>query len=95
MLETSNEPEARMPGGDFRVFVQKLKVQGLMVLGLLDDPRWKDVPRNLDHARALIEDLEMLREKTEGNLTEDEEQELDQASEQLREHYMELREQEG
>ena len=36
-----------MPGGDFRLFLQKLRIQGFMVMGLLDNPRFKDVPVNL------------------------------------------------
>lgn len=61
------------PPSDFRLFVQKLAMQGFYALGMIEVP---GAPRpekpNFDIARAVIEDLELLKLKTEGNLGEGE-----------------------
>ena len=69
--------EASLPGGDFRLLVQKLGYQALISLGVLENPLTGERSRNPDGARAVLADLEMLREKTAGNLQPDEEAHLD------------------
>lgn len=59
-------------GGDFRMFLARLGIQGLMSLGQVDNPATGQRHVNLEHARMLVADLEMLRAKTEGNLDEEE-----------------------
>lgn len=65
-----------LPGGNFRLFVQRLGYQGLMSLGVLENPITGDRRVDLDHARMLIEDLAMLAEKTRGNLEDEESEHL-------------------
>lgn len=64
---------ATPPSSEFRIFVQKLAMQGFYALGMIEVP---GAPRpekpNLNVARAVIEDLELLKLKTEGNLGEGE-----------------------
>ena len=64
------------PGGDFRLLVQKLGYQALIGLGVLENPVTGTQDRNVEHARAVLEDLRMLRAKTRGNLDEHEEAHL-------------------
>jgi hypothetical protein len=68
--------DAALPGGDFRLFVQKLGYQALISLGILDNPLTQTRQANVDQARGVIDDILMLREKTRGNLEADEEAHL-------------------
>ncbi|MBK9384583.1 MAG: DUF1844 domain-containing protein [Planctomycetes bacterium] len=61
------------PGGDFGLFLQKLRIQTFLSLGLLPNPLTGVKRCQLEHAQALLDDLAMLREKTAGNLTAHEE----------------------
>lgn len=70
--EAKSASEMPLPGGDFRLFVTKLSIQGLFALGLIENPITKKTEVNLGHAQTLIDDLLMLREKTQGNLGQDE-----------------------
>lgn len=78
--------EAPLPGGDFRLFVQKLGYQALIGLGVLDNPVTGERSPNYTGAKTVIDDLRMLRDKTQGNLEVEEEQHLDQVLEQLDKH---------
>jgi hypothetical protein len=49
----------------------------MLSLGLLENPLTKSRQRNLPNARMLIDDLKMLRERTNGNLEAGEEAHLD------------------
>lgn len=77
--EPSSESAAKMPlpGGDFRLLVSKLSIQGMLSLGILENPISKKAEVNLTMAKALIDDLAMLREKTKGNLDPDEQSHLE------------------
>ena len=91
----ADAPEARqaddtpLPGGDFRLLVTKFNVQGLLALGLLENPITGKTEVRLDHARALIDDLRMLREKTRGNLTPEEERALEKSISDLQWQFVE------
>jgi len=71
--------EAPLPGGNFRLFTTRLSFQAMISLGLLENPLTKTRRVDLDSARMLIEDLKMLRDKTCGNLEEDEEAQLEKS----------------
>lgn len=65
-------------GGDFRIFVQKIAIQGFYALGLVEIPGApKPGAPNLDAARMVVEDLKMLREKTRGQLDPGEQMTID------------------
>lgn len=72
----SAEPEP-LPGGDFRLFVQRLGYQALISLGILENPVTGSKSVHQAHAEALLADLRMLRAKTSGNLEPDEQAHLD------------------
>ncbi len=65
-----------LPGGDFRLLVQKLAYQALISLGVLENPLTHARQANLDQARSVVDDLRMLRDKTRGNLEPDEDAHL-------------------
>jgi hypothetical protein len=79
-----------LPGGDFRLFVTRLSFQAMMSLGLIENPLTKQKVVSLDGARMLIADLSMLREKTFGNLDDDESAYLDKILSDLRHHLARL-----
>ncbi|RMH03209.1 MAG: DUF1844 domain-containing protein [Planctomycetota bacterium] len=67
---TSDSPT---PPADFRLFVQKIAMQGFYALGLIEVPGApKQEKPNLEVAQAVIADLDLLKEKTAGNLGEGE-----------------------
>lgn len=73
-----------LPGGDFRMFVTRLSFQGMLSLGLLENPVTGTKQKNLPQAKLVYEDLVMLQEKTVGNLEPDEQAHLDKVVGDLR-----------
>ncbi len=63
----------------FDYLVSTLAAQTMMALGLVAEEGQTQVMVDLGGARHLIDSLMMLREKTKGNLTADEEANLDEA----------------
>jgi hypothetical protein len=61
-----------LPGGNFRLFITRLSFQSMMSLGMIENPITRERSVNLESARMLISDLQMLQEKTRGNLDQDE-----------------------
>jgi hypothetical protein len=65
--------KAANPGTPFANFVQSLVMQSYMFLGMLRDPRSPQPMYDAEAARETIDILTLLREKTAGNLTPEEE----------------------
>lgn len=63
---------AQNPGTAFTDFVEPLIAQAYMFLGMLRDPRQPKPTVDVAGARQMIEIITMLKEKTDGNLTPDE-----------------------
>jgi hypothetical protein len=61
----------------------------LQQMGKLINPLTKQVERNLEQAKYSIDILELLQEKTKGNLTEEENKYLDNVLFDLRMNYLE------
>ncbi len=77
---------------DFRLFVQKIAMQGFYALGLLEVPGApKQEEPNFQVAQAVIDDLRLLRDRTQGNLSEGERLTLDKFITDLQFHYVEKR----
>ena len=83
-----------LPGGNFRLFVQKLTYQALMSMGIVENPLTKKKECNLSHAQTVIDDLMMLRDKTEGNLESDEAEHIQKVVHDLQHHFVTLRQRE-
>jgi ABC-type hemin transport system ATPase subunit len=75
----------RVIGGDFTLFVTRLGIQALIALGVIENPVTGERTENLVQARMLAADLEMLLEKTAGNLSPGEEAKLREVLNGLRE----------
>lgn len=76
---------AAIPPIDFNTFVLSMSTACMAHLGEIEGPDEQGV--NLPMARQTIEILEMLEDKTRGNLTGEEERILDQVLVDLRETY--------
>ena len=51
-----------LPGGDFRLFITRLSFQGMISMGLLENPVTGTKQQNLEQARLVYEDLVMIQE---------------------------------
>ena len=65
--------KATSPGTPFASFIQSLVAQAYMFLGMLRDPRQPQPIFDAEAAHETIDILALLKEKTAGNLTAEEE----------------------
>jgi hypothetical protein len=86
------EPELPVSFADL---VQPFWLMGLAGLGVLPDPQTNQPSVDLARARAAIETLELLRERTEGHREVDETRLLDQALYELKMQFVGLKERAG
>jgi len=77
-----------LPPLDFSSIVFPFYTQALMKLGVLQDPS-QPQEENLELARRLIDILDLLKDRTKGNLEPDEEKFLEGCLQQLKVHYLE------
>jgi hypothetical protein len=77
---------------DFATFIQSLAQQALMHLGLIPYPDTGEHMRELPLARQTIDILQVLHDKTKGNLTPDEKQLFDAILHDLRLVYVQIAE---
>ncbi len=82
--------EAPLPPVTFSTFILSLNTAALIHLGELPNPETNEKSVNLALARHTIDTLDMLREKTRGNLTPDEERLLESILYELRIRYVKL-----
>ncbi len=67
----------QVPQTDFSTFILTLSTSAMLYLGEIPDPDGRKTEINLHMARHSIDLLSMLREKTRGNLTQEEQKLLD------------------
>ena len=79
-----------LPAVDFSSFVLSLGTSALYHMGMVRDPETGNpVEPNLPVARQTIDTMEMLQDKTQGNLSEEESTLLRNLLTELRMHYLE------
>ena len=71
----------------FNLFLSSLSMQTLIFLGEIDSPITHKKDENLDQAKFIINTLTMLKDKTKGNLTEEEDHMMDNILYELRMKY--------
>lgn len=69
----TEEPPLQFPEINFPTFVASLNASALLHLGAIEDPSSGKKNKNLPMAKQTIDILNMLQEKTSGNLTQEEE----------------------
>jgi len=67
------DAEAELPEINFPTFIISLNASALVNLGAIEDPASGTKVKNLSIAKQTIDILSMLEEKTQGNLSEEEE----------------------
>jgi hypothetical protein len=90
--EKKSEPPFVLPPLEFSSLVLPFFSQGLILLGQNEEDeedKEKKDEKSLDLAKRLIDLLDLLKEKTKGNLQTEEEQFLDASIQQLKLAYME------
>jgi hypothetical protein len=86
---TQKKREVPLPEPSFSAFLTFFFFQQtLMFLGEIPHPETQKVEKNLPMAKYLIDTLAMLKEKTKGNLTEEEGRQLDAFLAELRMRYV-------
>jgi len=78
-----------LPPLDFSSIVYPFYTQALLKLGLLDHPANSKSEKNLELARRLIDILDLLKERTNGNLKPEEEAFIQTCLQQLKAGYLE------
>jgi hypothetical protein len=77
------------PKLNFITYVFMMYQSGLMALGKIENPLMKKMSKEPEEAKGIIELLEVLEEKTKGNLTTEEEKTLKMVLDTLRFNYVE------
>ena len=72
---------------DFTFFITSLAMQASIALGIVVHPVTNKIEQNISHAKLIIDTLAMLKDKTAGNLTTDEDSLLDKFIYELRLSY--------
>ena len=76
------------PEPDFSFFVTTLSLQASIALGQMPNPATNKIEADLAQAKFLIDTLGMLKEKTKGNLTFEEDELLENLLYELRMQYV-------
>jgi len=88
--ETQKDRRGPLPQGDFVALISMLATQALFALGLLQVKGEQKREPDLELAKYNIDMLEMIEEKTKGNLTEEETEVLTNTLNQLRMGYVKV-----
>jgi hypothetical protein len=91
--EPRGEFAAEAPG--FETLVSYLSTTAMFQMGLIPGPSGERIPVDLLNARRTIDLLEVLQQKTEGNLTPDEAQLLEDVLYELRMSFIEMEKQQA
>ena len=87
--ESAQKDKPRIPEASFSLFMSSLVTQALISLGEVENPFSKQREQNLDQAKFTIDTLQIIKDKTAGNLSVDETKLLDTALYDLRMRYVE------
>ena len=71
--QTKFADSAGFPDIDFSTFIFSLSSSAILHLGLMENPYTKTIDKNLPLAKQTIDIISMLKDKTKGNLSEEEE----------------------
>ncbi len=89
LAEEAARPEA-VPAPSFSELVNLIVMQAMAGLGLLAGPGGERIPPNLELAKHFIDLLQVLEDKTKGNLTPEEKGLLDQVLYEMRMSFVQM-----
>jgi len=93
--QVGKEKQEKEAGNDtyhqpsFTVFLSSLGMQAMIAMGKIENPLTKKVETNYEQARFLIDTIEIIKEKTKNNLTDEEEKLVEDSLYNLRMIYVE------
>jgi hypothetical protein len=87
-LDEGGEEEVAAGEASFEALVASLASQAMFALGLIAQPDSEQVMIDLDQAKFVLDLLAILGEKTQGNLSEEEDVMLGQALSEMQQVYM-------
>lgn len=73
----------------FMTIVQMYQIEGMVAIGKMLNPGTNTITKNIDHARFVIDLLDILLQKTNGNLADDEKRFLENTLSTLRLNFLE------
>ena len=73
----------------FMTIVQMYQIEGMVAIGKMLNPGTNTITKNIDHARFVIDLLDILLQKTNGNLDADEQRFLENTLSTLRLNFLE------
>ena len=82
--EQQTPGDGQMPPASFEMLITTMATEAMISLGQIPHPATGKPMLNLDHAKYFIDTLEVLQEKTKGNLTSDEEKAIADLMHQLK-----------
>jgi hypothetical protein len=91
--EKPGRPKGPLPPPNLSFHTSSLGMQAMMAMGILPDPVGNKVEADLEQAKHLVDTIQMLWEKTEGNRTPDETATIDGLLHELRLAYLAVQEQ--
>ncbi|MCX5709066.1 MAG: DUF1844 domain-containing protein [Candidatus Omnitrophica bacterium] len=80
--------EEQLPEADFSFFITTLAVQASIALGAMANPVTQKIELNLSQAKLIIDTLGVLKVKTQGNLSSEEDSLLENMLYELRMQYL-------
>jgi hypothetical protein len=89
MVQEEQDPEGPMPKIDFATLIMSFASAFMISMGLVPDPVTGKIQKDLLIAQQNIDIINLLKEKTTGNLDPDEQRLLDQILYEIRMHYVE------
>ncbi len=88
--QSTEQERPKLPPVDFSAFIAELGTTALAYLGGLQNPEAKEVLVDLEMAKRTIDTIDLLKEKTKGNLTSPESNLLDNTLYNLRMTYIRI-----
>lgn len=88
--QSTEQDRPKLPPIDFSAFIAELGMTAVTYLGGYQNPETKEVLVDLEMAKRTIDTIELLKEKTTGNLTAPESNLLDNTLHNLRMTYIRL-----
>jgi len=88
--EAEQAERPKLPQASFLTLVSSFLTQAMLAMGLIEHPEMKGHGPDLDLAKFNIDMLEVLEEKTKGNLTDEEKKLLNDALHQVRMAFVQL-----
>jgi hypothetical protein len=88
--QAAGRSAAPPPAADFIGLINLIAMQAMAALGLLAGPGGERIPPNLGAAKHFVDMLQMLEDKTKGNLSAEEQKLLDQVLYEMRMRFIQM-----